>query len=349
MERKIQSGGLEITDYCNLNCIHCYKGECEALQKHMPYDNIINFIEQFIKYDAQWIVISGGEPLLHPDFMKLIEYIGESHGSISFIITTNGYYVDDNYINLIRKYKNIRTQISVDGATKEIHERQHGKDTFDRLIHILDRMRDIPKSQKIIRMSISKINYRECVEIAKMSEYYNADVSYSTVVKVGNASKNWDSLEMSIAQQVYTHEILFQYSIQHPELNIIAPKGVLSCPFENPEYVFGLTIKTNGDVNICTCLDGVYVIGNAYHEKFEDFLNSERVKVLSNLVQERKAYLRENKCRNCPTLYKCSQGCIGRGLSEERSFILDDQCDLRKALQFKNLYFRMNGLRSKRG
>jgi len=89
MRTRIQSGGLEITERCNLNCLHCYKGDIKS-PLEMKYEHISYFIDQFIKYGANEIVITGGEPLCHPDINKIIQDIAIKYSNIGFVITTNG-------------------------------------------------------------------------------------------------------------------------------------------------------------------------------------------------------------------------------------------------------------------
>lgn len=342
MRTQIQSGGLEITEYCNLKCIHCYEGRRKENMRHMDYDKIIYFIEEFIQYGAKEIVLSGGEPFLHPNIIALLTKIGECFSQTPFIITTNGTLLDVPTLNCIEKFDNICVQISVDGATKETHERQHGHATFEKIIDVLEKIKHWPKHRKILRMTISKLNYKESVDVAKMAFHYNAQINYSYVCKVGNAIENWDILGMSLAQLVGVNEEVYRYSVKHPQQNVIPPKSILSCPFENPNYVFGLNIQTDGSVNICTCLDSEYIIGNAYTESFPDFLNSENIELLCKKINERKEILKNSKCVGCSAIDRCGQGCIGRAKRLGDEMGLDDQCGYRRALQFKNLFFYVN-------
>lgn len=339
MRNRIQSGGLEITNCCNLKCIHCYLGDSCEKPIFMDYDRIIFFINQFIKYKARHVIISGGEPLLHPDIELLIQDFGTRYSETQFIITTNGSFLDDHIVDVLRLFKNIQIQISLDGAIKETHERQHGINTFDNIIKALDYMIDLPRERKILHMTISQINYKECTQVAELASRFNTLVNYTYVCKVGNAAQNWDKLKMTLAQQIYANETVLRYARSHLDQNIRAPRSILKCPFEFTDYIFGVDIHPNGDVDICTCLDGEYIIGNAYLDNFETFLNSPKIDSLAERIIERKSVLRETKCKGCSALNRCNQGCIGRAQSLGNEFGLDDQCDYRKALQFKNLFF----------
>lgn len=68
---------LEITARCYTGCKYCFKkGSVHSKANHTDTDLIlqrINWISQFT--DADTISLLGGEPLLHPDFIKICEYI----------------------------------------------------------------------------------------------------------------------------------------------------------------------------------------------------------------------------------------------------------------------------------
>lgn len=337
---KIASGGIEITDFCNLNCLHCYIGKVQT-PKHIDLNRLLYIVDEFIKYKADYVVISGGEPFMHPQIDKIIDEIGKKYCYFPFIITTNGSFLNDYYINKIKKYKNIQLQISLDGATKRVHEQQHGSDTFCKIYKVLKRLKNVSRERKIIRMTVSKINYRDCVEVAKLSDRFNTDISYSYVCKIGRANQNWDKLRMSLAQQMYVDEEIKRYSKISGRI-IVPPQSVLTCPFESYNHIFGATVHTNGDVDICTCLDGKYIVGNIFQDQFSEILNSATIDTLTQKILSRKEKLKSSKCNNCIINFKCQQGCIGRATYLGDEFGLDDQCDYRKALMFKNFYMHLN-------
>lgn len=337
---KIASGGIEITDFCNLNCLHCYIGENKD-PIHIDLNKILYIIDEFIKYKADYVVISGGEPFMHPNIDEIIDIIGVKYLDVPFIITTNGSFLNKYYIDKIKKYENIQIQISLDGATKEIHEQQHGQDTFDNIYRMLEYLKDVKRERKIIRMTVSKINYKDCVKVAELSDHFNTDISYSYVCKVGRANENWDKLKMSLAQQMYVNEEIKKYS-RKTNRDIAPPQSVLTCPFESYEHIFGATVHTNGDVDICTCLDGKYVAGNIFNNEFSEILNSTTINILTKKILERKEKLKLSECKDCVINFKCQQGCIGRATYLGDEFGLDDQCNYRKALMFKNYYMRLN-------
>lgn len=68
---------IEITQYCENGCDYCSTNASED-GEHLSFDSIRNFLERYkdeqILVKADRINISGGEPLAHPEFYKILKY-----------------------------------------------------------------------------------------------------------------------------------------------------------------------------------------------------------------------------------------------------------------------------------
>lgn len=79
---------------CNLDCIYCECGENSIYDKPSPYsfNEIIFEIDEASKVysNFDYITFSGlGEPTIHPDFPKIIEYVNKKFNSKICIITNS--------------------------------------------------------------------------------------------------------------------------------------------------------------------------------------------------------------------------------------------------------------------
>ena len=83
-------------------------------------------------------MFTGGEPTLHPDFEKLIATVAELDLTCSFV--TNGWHFDRVW-PLIMKQRETVTHVSfsLDGATRETHDRWRGEGSFDRVVRAFSR------------------------------------------------------------------------------------------------------------------------------------------------------------------------------------------------------------------
>jgi len=68
---------LEITKYCENGCSFC-STDASVRGEHLPYDTIFKFLDkEHNNKDIDRINISGGEPLSHPDFYKILRLCKE--------------------------------------------------------------------------------------------------------------------------------------------------------------------------------------------------------------------------------------------------------------------------------
>lgn len=89
---------LNITFACNLRCVNCDRS-CEQAptSMHMSVQQVQTFIEESIATGYKWddIVLIGGEPTIHPDFLKIVEalrqYINLHAPLTRIIVFTNGF------------------------------------------------------------------------------------------------------------------------------------------------------------------------------------------------------------------------------------------------------------------
>ncbi|WP_322899940.1 radical SAM protein [Enterococcus faecalis] len=131
---------LELTYKCPLFCEHCYR-ECSLKRKEVISLELVKKIAQEMSnLGILYLQITGGDPLYHPDFEKIIE-IFVSKG-IVITILTSGYYKNDSIFDFFEKVKgNIAgVQISIDGL-KETHNEIRGKsNSYDKSILFIKKL-----------------------------------------------------------------------------------------------------------------------------------------------------------------------------------------------------------------
>ncbi|RLF18092.1 MAG: hypothetical protein DRN06_02345 [Thermoprotei archaeon] len=89
---------LEITDKCMLNCSHCFKKDRKDF--HVPVEHIKDRMRAVLS-EVSAIVLSGGEPFLHPHLEEIIEAATKERKHVA--ITTNGLILKEN-IQILTSY-----------------------------------------------------------------------------------------------------------------------------------------------------------------------------------------------------------------------------------------------------
>lgn len=83
---------FQITNNCHELCPHCLQCSCPS-EAHMSAQTL-SYAIGFAKFmSAPIIVISGGEPTSHPQFLEFCERVSKS--GIPFSICSNGSFIDD--------------------------------------------------------------------------------------------------------------------------------------------------------------------------------------------------------------------------------------------------------------
>lgn len=111
---------LEITTRCSSNCIMCPHDMMERKNKDMEVEDIMEIVSQV--YDMGIRKIHPhffGEPTMHPDYVKIIEWIHNTYPDVALLNYTNGWGLSDEKIRsaIVENLRGVI--ISIEGATHE--------------------------------------------------------------------------------------------------------------------------------------------------------------------------------------------------------------------------------------
>ena len=90
---------IELTDRCNLNCIHCFANKHD---EDLDYKEWQKIIQRSIDEEINSISITGGEPLMYKNFFKIFEKIAPKSTKIT--LDSNGTLINENNILDLKKY-----------------------------------------------------------------------------------------------------------------------------------------------------------------------------------------------------------------------------------------------------
>lgn len=133
---------FHITGNCNLRCKHCYRTEGNV--EPLSYADVIAVIEQFKElvkaYNRQnksrrrgHINLTGGEPFVRKDIKKILRYLGENNDRLSYGILSNGSFLDDGMISVLKETGVSFVQLSLDG-NREMHDILRAPGDYDRVL-----------------------------------------------------------------------------------------------------------------------------------------------------------------------------------------------------------------------
>jgi MoaA/NifB/PqqE/SkfB family radical SAM enzyme len=122
-DRRPISGSLALTYRCNLSCVHCYLDGARR-QPEISTAGWLAIIEQLEPAGCLWLLLTGGEPLLRPDFAEI--YLAAKRRGMLVIVFTNGTLVDEAVVELWREWPPHAVEITLYGYSAATYGRITG-------------------------------------------------------------------------------------------------------------------------------------------------------------------------------------------------------------------------------
>lgn len=137
------SGTFELTPRCNFNCKMCYvhlkEKDIPKYGEELSAKEWLRIAEEAKEAGTTWLCITGGEPLMHPEFPEIWKGLSE----MGFFLTlqTNASMITGEIQTLLEQYPPRQVKITLYGSNDEVYEEVCGvKKGFTRVndgIHTL--------------------------------------------------------------------------------------------------------------------------------------------------------------------------------------------------------------------
>ena len=177
---------ISITDRCDLRCVYCMKEKMTFLPKSeiLTLEEIERLCDNFINMGVKKIRLTGGEPLVRKDIIKLIRNLNlkKNHTNLDEItLTTNGtllkYYAKD-----LKKNGVDRINVSLD----TINPKKYNDITrFGNLNKVIEGINEAIKNNikvKINTVAMKNFNENELEELIIWADKLNIDITFIEVM-----------------------------------------------------------------------------------------------------------------------------------------------------------------------
>ncbi len=149
-ERIPLSGTFELTPRCSLNCKMCYS-HLESIPSCYSELETIQWLElakQAKEAGTLFMSLTGGEPLVHPGFFEICEYLYKN-GFFTTVLT-NATMIDEEFVERIKRFPPSSFSITLYGASDETYKRLCGVDgVFDRVTKAIRMLKQLPTMVKL--------------------------------------------------------------------------------------------------------------------------------------------------------------------------------------------------------
>jgi len=186
----------QITNECNLACMHCIEesGPGKKFKDELTHEQVFRVLEQMMALEIPYLSFSGGEPMLHPHFFEMVEYVC-SRGS-QLKVETNGHLLTPETAARLRDLGVKAVQVSLDGGSRATFNKIRVLGEFDRVLEGIRHLRDAGVPIEI-NFSPTRFNIHEIGRVVDLAFELGAYSFYTgRTMYTGNAVKAWRHLEV---------------------------------------------------------------------------------------------------------------------------------------------------------
>jgi len=114
------------TNMCNLRCKHCYQDAKETCAPdELTLKEKLTFVDTMDAAGVQVPVISGGEPLIHPDFFPVLDYMVEKKMHVA--AASNATMITKDFAKKLKDHGLAYIEISLDSVDPKKHDEFRGQ------------------------------------------------------------------------------------------------------------------------------------------------------------------------------------------------------------------------------
>lgn len=329
-----------ITDECDQRCQHCYifsennGKEIDSMNWEQMQDTFYNCLDFCEIYNRlPYFYITGGDPILHPDFWRLLDLIKEN--DIPFTILGNPFHLNDEVCQRLKASGCQKYQLSLDGM-RDTHDWFRKRGSFDITLEKIDCI-NRAGIRSVIMTTVSGTNIKEVPDIidavvkAGMNVFaFSRFCPTGEEKDIGVTPREYRELLDTCQHkyQKYEEDGCQTYFNKKDHLWTLYEyeQGIFKIP-EGAEagMIYGgcncgnchITILPDGDIYACRRVENSKV-GNVLEDRLAD--------VWVCQMEQYRDYDKFQKCSHCELLAYC-RGCPAVAKSTSGSFYAaDPQC-----------------------
>lgn len=269
---------------CNLNCVYCHhEGRIDSLVGTKIKDNtnfnLKNLLKKAKECGFKKIKISGGEPLLYPNILKICNAFQNDFEDIGF--TSNGtkiLHLKSDFENI--KERKLSFNITLNSCNSQKYERITGKDSLDEVKQGIKYLVDQGFKVKINSV-ITSFNVDEIEQIIAYAARMRIDIKLLDLFSVGRIDNEFQHI--SIAE--IKNKLMELYQVDDTDFELINDYmcvNVMGIRVMIPQRVYSSDCQYN--CQMYPCAEGLFGIrvyedyscarcfkGNIYSGGLEDF------------------------------------------------------------------------------
>jgi SynChlorMet cassette radical SAM/SPASM protein ScmF len=240
---------MYIAGACNLACSHCWISPhfdpAAASGKFLSLEHARKAVEQGKHLGLSSAKLTGGEPLLHPQFRELVSILASA--GLGIVIETNGTLVDESLAGFLQDKGVKFISVSLDGADSKTHEALRGvSGSFEQAVAGIRALVTRGFKPQVI-CTLHRGNASQMQEVIALAQSLGCcSVKFNHVQDMGRGTR------MKTESGLDVDEILSLYGKMEREM---APSCAIPLLFDIPFAFRPIRALLKGDLGRCGILD----------------------------------------------------------------------------------------------
>lgn len=294
---------IEITNRCNLHCLHCANDAGEPCPHELTTEEVLSAIDKLSALGAHSVTLTGGEPLLHPDLFEIIAYARKAPMTVT--ILTNGTLITQEQVQKFKTLGVNHFAVSIDSMDEHIHDTFRGqKGALKKALRGVNLLKEAGFHVRVT-VALNQLNKNQIVDTLKRLK--NQDLTDYQFAEVAFSGREVDGV--SLSPEEYYHILVEQLTYLKEE----TPERIYGFPLKS-ERGCGIAqdelyIKADGAIIPCHGFKDMSV-GNIKDVDLDVFWDeNETLEMLRNMRTET-----DEICRDCKYQTFCT-GCIANAFN----------------------------------
>lgn len=294
-KREIEYARISLISNCNLQCKYCFSSDFKSTK--LETEDVYKILDGLEKLNFKKVRFTGGEPLLHPDIIKILTYAKDKFEDIG--ITTNGTMLH-KHLDKLKELNLKRINISLDSLNKDEFKNLTNFDNLDTLISNILKAKEYGFIVKLNVVLIKELqnNFIKFIEFGKA---HDIQVRFIELMKIGSnlefvnnnyisSSDAFKNLETTKLEKT-SNDVCDYYKYDDYVFGIISPISNHFCDRCNriritSDYKLRLCLHAKNDYDFRNNLEDFdSFILEKINEKQEKHLLNENEKIKKHMVE----------------------------------------------------------------
>lgn len=316
----IHSAVVEITNRCNLRCVHCASNSGASRPGEMSLEEFARLFADIKALGCEKVTVIGGEALMRDDWFDICKSVLDAGMGLSLI--SNGIrIISEDVFSQLKALSPHVIGISLDGATRETYRKIRGVDRFDHLLSLLHRLLADGHEHVNAITTFSRDNLHEFDAFADLLDGTGITWQVQLAHQGGERFDNGQFL--SINDYARFVQKMTDTFVNRPTVRLRPMDDFGYCPMD-PRLKFLhqtwkgcmagrqiIGVRSDGGILGCLSLGDNFIEANVKDVPLKDIWQSGRY---FERFRNKAAYLK-GACRACPFGNDCRAGCTAVAVS----------------------------------